>query len=106
MAQVKWMTIEINGDGDKLPKNGAWAHVDVNLPMDVRREIQFDMATGRFYDRRNRAVSPKAVLNWHIPVDEKEMKAFNRSIGPIAGEQDNIDQGERGTEQMAEAIAA
>ena len=96
MANIKWMTIEINGDASKLPQNGAWCFVDVNMPSDVRRKIQFD--GGRFYDEKNRAVNPTVVMNWHVPMDEKDMEAMRNTIGPI-------DDGQQGAEALINAIA-
>ena len=84
MAQIKWMTIEINGDAAKLPQNGAWCSVDVDMPTDVRRWIQCE--NGRFYDQKNRAVNPKVVLSWHVPMDEADMEALRNTMGPVAGD--------------------
>lgn len=103
MTPINWVTIEINGDASKLPQNGAWCSVDVDMPTNMRRRIRFD--SGRFYDENNHAVNPKAVLNWHMPMDAKDMAALRNTIVPVNNSMEEvIAAGSAGIEQ--EAIAA
>ncbi len=105
MANIKWMTVEVNGDAGKLPRNDAWLHVDVSFQTGMdRREIQLDVATGRYFDRRNRAVGVKAVKSWHVPSNDRALTEFAKAVMPTEThiEQDNGPT----TEQVEEAIAA
>lgn len=106
MVNVKWMTVVVNGDAGKLPQNDAWIHVDLNFGTGmVRREIQLDTATGRYFDRRSHAVSSKGVLSWHVPSNDRALTEFAKAVmGPVEThiEQDNGPS----PEQIEQTIAA